>query len=72
VVALLPDARGAVWILREAVTESSGLHGAPLLERYGLGGHLERQVTFPDGAIGSSFVIHPSGERFWAIVPTPL
>lgn len=56
------DASGRVWLLRDEWADATRDLGTPILERYGLSGHLERRIAFPEGAMVSSFVLHPSGE----------
>jgi hypothetical protein len=62
ITALEVDPRGKVWLLRDEITNASQLDATPVLERYGLSGHLERRVGFQELSKVSSFVIHPSGE----------
>jgi len=56
------DPREKVWLLRDEVSDPSQLLGAPVLERYGATGHLERRIGFASDSRVSSFVVHPSGE----------
>ena len=61
ITALEVDPRGRVWLLRDELSTPSQLNGAPVLERYGPAGHLERRIAFPEHSKVTSFVIHPSG-----------
>lgn len=54
------DARGAMWLLRDERHDDAQLFSAPVLERYGPSGRLEKRVALDAGALVRGFVVHPS------------
>jgi hypothetical protein len=53
---------GRLWVLRDEWTSASAIFPAPVLERYAMGGKLEKRISFGDGTLVPDFVVHPSGE----------
>src|SRR5215475_9709444 len=56
------DGQDRIWLLRTEWPDAGATLGTSVLERYDLGGRLERRIAFPGDTLVRDFVVHPSGE----------